>query len=439
MNDFAVPHYLTASYLDGVYLAVNAIPDAYLVYDAHDCGYFKAERIAGNHDLFSDLLRWDQAHRVRRTNLEMSDYVMGAQDKLGKTLLQVSERHDPGILFVVRSLPVVVSGQDATQTLRETPGGARAPRVLLPDRNLDKDFVTGYLDVVAGMSARLEARPGRGARDVVLTGYLFGRHEGDHAGDLQELGRMLRAIGARPRAVLLDGRPFRRIRRLPCPGLVVDLASDWAGGDDLARLFGLEALRAGLPLGIQGSVGWLRAVAAGLHLEGPAEAFLRRELAPLARTLEWLLPRFFAGRSVALFADRLQLGPLGRFLEELGLLIAGVGCTSLHPGAAARPLPGADPSWPRLPDPLPRLREHLAEACAAGRLDLVVGNSIVGQLVRDLPLAFVEIGYPSQLHHVLHPAPLLGFAGVRVMVERLLNALIAPRPQGRGGGGDACA
>ena len=59
-----------APYLDGVYLAINALPGAYLVYDAHNCGYHKAERIAGSHDLFSDLLRWDRTHRVVRTDLD---------------------------------------------------------------------------------------------------------------------------------------------------------------------------------------------------------------------------------------------------------------------------------------------------------------------------------------------------------------------------------
>ena len=112
-SDFTIPFNFAAPYLDGVYLAVNAVPDAYLVYDAHDCGYYKAEKIAGNHDLFSNLLRWDQANRIMRTNVEMSDYIMGGDDKLSKKLLQVGRRHSPKIIFLARSSTVVAAGHDA--------------------------------------------------------------------------------------------------------------------------------------------------------------------------------------------------------------------------------------------------------------------------------------------------------------------------------------
>jgi len=414
VNEFSIPYYFAAPYLDGVYLATNAIPDAYLVYDAHDCGYYKAEKIAGNHDLFSDLMRWDQSNRVVRTNVEMPDYIMGSEDKLSKKLLQVIERHRPGIVFIARSNPIVTCGHDATAVVRDLGRKYKIPLVLVPDHNLEKDYVTGFLDALAGMISRLVLRKGRAQKNsVVLAGYLFDRNEGDHQGNVQELVRMLRGIGARVNALLLDGKPFARMKKLARPGLVIDLAGGWKGAANLARTCSTGCLAAGLPLGIEGTTRWVRTIGRALGLEEPAEAFIRREVSQLSRMLEWILPRFFTGKSAMLFADRLLLNPLGSFLEELGILITGCGCTTgdLQPG------------WPPVPVQIPRLEEHLAAARRSGQVDLVLGNSVIGQIAGQLAIPFVELGYPSNNHHAIHPAPYLGFSGVRVLVERMLNAI----------------
>ncbi len=422
-SEFTIRFNFAAPYLDGVYLAVNAVPDAYLVYDAHDCGYYKAEKIAGNHDLFSSLLRWDQANRVMRTNVEMSDYIMGGDDKLSKKLLQVGRRHGPRIIFVARHSTVVAAGHDARPVMRDLQKKLKIPLVLIPDGVSERGFVTGYLDALQGLLDQLawKSRPAKTPR-VALTGYFFGRNEGDHLGNVAELKRLLAAIGARTSAVLLDGSPFAKFQRLPAPDLVVDLAGGWEGGRQLARRYGAGYLDCGLPVGLEGTAAWIRRIAEALGLAERAEKFIDRELSGLVPRLHWLLPRFFQGRSALVFADRLQLGPLARFLEELGMLITAVGCTSA--GSGQEP-------WPQVPLQIPALRDFLSEAGDDGRADLIVGNSVIRQVARDFRIPVVELGYPANFHHFLHPAPFLGYAGVRVLVERMINAILE-------GGGPEC-
>lgn len=417
-SDFTIPFNFAAPYLDGVYLAVNAVPDAYLVYDAHDCGYYKAEKIAGNHDLFSNLLRWDQANRVMRTNVEMADHIMGGDDKLSKKLLQVGRRHRPQIIFVARSSTVVASGHDAHPVLRDLKKKLKIPLVLVPDRGGEQGFVSGYLNTLEGLTAELAWKQDKNrAARVAMTGYLFDRNEGDHQGNVAELRRLLNGIGAKPSALLIDQTPFSKIKRLKAPGLVVNLAGDWAGGRRLAKRCRARHLASGLPIGLEGTCAWLRQIAKALKLKTPAEKFIDRELSGLVPRLHWLLPRFFQGRSVLLFADRLHLEPLGLFLEEMGFTIAGAGCTSTRPPQVP---------WPRVPLQIPTLRQYLAEAVESGRADLILGNSVIRQVARDFPVPFVELGYPSNYRHSLHPAPFLGFSGVRVLVERMINAILNP-------------
>ncbi|MDI7267272.1 MAG: nitrogenase component 1 [Myxococcota bacterium] len=436
MDDFGIPYDFSAPYLDGVYLAVNAIPDAYLIHDAHDCGYYNAERIAAGHDLLSSLMRWEQLNRVVRTNLDSPDYIMGGGDKLSKKLLQVGERYRPAIMFVARSNVVIATGHDATPVIRDLERKLGIPLVLIPDRNVEKDFIAGYLDALTGLFSHLPSRSRRddrrSGRRVAVAGYVFDRNEGDQRGNVQEIRRLLEGIGAEPGPFFLDGAAFARLSGFPVPGTVVDLASGWDGARTLAERWGAGYLPTALPVGLEGTAEWLMSVAGHLGLEDQARKFVDGEVGELAPMLQWLLPRYFSGRGVLVFADRLLLPPLVRFLEDLGMLVAGAGCTSAGGGgrAADAPLPGNPRQVPRR---MADLRRFVGDARHAGEVDLIIGNSIIRQVARGSGVPFVELGYPSNFHHVLFPSPYLGFSGVRVLVQRMINAMERPAEEGETG------
>ena len=59
----------TYTYLLGVYVAVNAIKDAYLLVEGPDCTYMKAQYIQGNHDWLSTLTSVSGFHRIANTAL----------------------------------------------------------------------------------------------------------------------------------------------------------------------------------------------------------------------------------------------------------------------------------------------------------------------------------------------------------------------------------
>jgi nitrogenase molybdenum-iron protein alpha/beta subunit len=415
-KEYGIPFNFAAPYLDGVYLLTNAVPDAYLIYDAHDCGYYKAEKIAANHDLFSDLMRWDQSNRIIRTNLDQPDYIMGGADKLSKKLLQVSERNQPQLVLVARSNVVITAGFDAKPVIRDLKKKIKAPVVLIPDRNIEKDFLAGYLDALDGLLTNLPVNRGAKAKKkLALVGYLYDRNEGDHQGNINELSRMLKGIGVGPSQILLDGTPFAKLRRSPSPTAVVDLAAGWNGARKYARRCKAKYLSAPLPVGLNGTREWLVSVAKLMGTTKRSKTFIERELSNLAKQLKWLLPRFFFGKHALAFADSQLLVPLVRFLEELGLTITAVGSTT-----------ASETGYPKAPSEMTALREFLGEMKREGRADLIIGNSIIHQQASSLSIPFVELGYPSNYHHTLHPAPYLGFKGTQVLVERMINAMQAP-------------
>ncbi|MFH1530482.1 MAG: nitrogenase component 1 [Pseudomonadota bacterium] len=406
-------------YLDGVYLAVNALPDTYLVYDAHSCGYQKAEKIAGNHDLLSDLVRWDRMNRVVRTDLDSREYVMGSDDKLSKKILQVWRRYAPAAILVVRSPVVITQGHDARPVLTDLAQKIDAPLLLVPDKQRMPDHLAGYLSAQEQILGAVELRGAPVPRSVAIVGHLFDRHEGDQRGNAAELRRLVTLAGGVPGALFLDGRPFAAYGDEAPPTVVVDLGTSWHGGEDLAARYGACHLPLPLPLGIEGTTAWVRSVAAALGAE-PMD-LETSEVGPLVRDLEWILPRLFGTRAMV-FADHQLLGPLVEFLREVGVRVTAIGSTT---GPGRVPSAGPLAEIPRPPAETDALTASVTAARRCGDLDLVIGNGFLRQLVHPAGVPFLELGYPSPTHHALHDAPFLGYVGVRVLVERVLNALAA--------------
>jgi len=356
--------------------------------------------------------------------------IMGGDDKLSKKLLQVGRRHKPGIIVVARSNPIIVAGHDAEPVIRDLGRKLKTPLVLIPDRNTEKDFLTGYLDTLEGIIEHLRwKRRTRSGKSVAIVGYLFDRNEGDHLGNIIELKRILRGIGAKPSGVMLEGTPFESIRKYARPDLLVNLARGWDGAKKLSEFSKSEYLSTDIPIGLLGTTNWIRSLASKLALEKQAEDFIDQELSQLTPMLKWILPRFLAGKGAMVFADRFLLPPLTRFLEELGLIINAVGCTSVGVNQDSVEYMPENADWPHAPSHIPALTNFIAESVQSNNLNLIIGNSVIHEVARDFQIPFVELGYPSNFQHFLHPSPFLGFAGVRVLVERIVNSLQNSRAQ----------
>ena len=71
---------ITPPYLIGVYLAVNAIPDAYLLLDGPSCFPLKSPSIQGNHDWFSRLTDVSGRTKCVTTRLHPSTVVFSREE-----------------------------------------------------------------------------------------------------------------------------------------------------------------------------------------------------------------------------------------------------------------------------------------------------------------------------------------------------------------------
>jgi nitrogenase molybdenum-iron protein alpha/beta subunit len=411
---------LNPPFLDGVYLALNALPDAHFLGDGPGCLFTKAERLHGRHDLFSTLLSARGDHRLNHTGIDAFNVAANTEAGMAAALRALAARPACGALFM-GSMPVcAIVGSDYARIMREALAGLKTPSFLVP-RAISGDWLDGYAAVLEALAVGMDLT-GRKRRKgaVALVGYMMDRNEGEHRGNVSELERMVRALGLEPASVWLSGRPFAHLREARHADAVVSLPHGRKAAAVLARRLGARLIEAEIPFGLEGTRRFLELLGREFGREDAARAFIDAELDLVAPRLQWSVPHAFLRRRFAFAGDPLYAPAFTEFIEELGGQVTGLLLTG-----AARHLSAA-----RTKDLERRARvefEPFTKDAARGSFgrgaDLVVTSTLAFETAR--PAApWLEFGYPSDYTHFLRDVPFLGFPGALAFAARLANEVV---------------
>lgn len=411
---FAMPYHL------GVYLAANAVPDSCLVVDGLNCSMPKAEFIYGNHDLRSTLLSHCGEHRLVYTMAGPLKQAGNPEQRLS-VMLETAARSGRFGVVMLTALPFLkLAGMDYDGLAAGVTGGA--PVTEVPPLSLQGDWLDGYAQALDSLARVLPKRGRQRRRSVAVAGYLMDRNEGDHAGNLRELRRLLGFCGLELTCVFPSGVVFGELSSAFSAGLVISLPYGRSAARRLAARSGAKLLETGLPLGVNGTRAWLAAVcrAAGTSLSEEGREALHAAAGVIRPARQVLMhrPALYAG-------DPHLLAAFSGFACELGIRLKAAFLDSSRPSAGAHGLPGRVLFCPGV---------GAAAAAAASfsgydRPVLLVGNSFAASESFAPGVPFVELGFPSYGHHCLSEEPFLGLSGAVSLAGRLLNSqLLLKRP-----------
>jgi nitrogenase molybdenum-iron protein alpha/beta subunit len=273
--------------------------------------------------------------------------------------------------------------------VRQVAGDTGRPMLFLPSRSLSGDWLDGYAEVNAVLAKWIRVDPSRRSRGTVaIVGHLMDRTEGDQAGNIAELRRLLATLGLRCATVWLAGGTIADLARIESAETIVSLPYAREAADVLAKRLGADVVECELPVGLGRTSGFLKAVASRMGLASEAESLIERETSSAIRDCERAVSTLLTGRRLAL---SLPDPYLRQAVSDL--------CTEIGVGT----VPVED-----------------IEIEDSGPPPVVLGNSL-GTMAGVLR---VPMGYPNYLEHPVTHRPFLGYAGFRVMVERLGTAFL---------------
>jgi nitrogenase molybdenum-iron protein alpha/beta subunit len=390
----AEPH-LELPFLNGVYVAVDALRRCYLIVDGPYCVFTKAE-MQYCHNLNCHLLPHLGHARVVHTasdslKEEVASAVLDRTKMVERIFDQVCSLADADI--------VLTTSFDFHQLLN-FPLEAMAERFAkdtsklvchVRSRSLGGTWLQGYGLVCETLAQAIPLQQGRRRRDAVaVVGYLFDRDEPDHRGNLEELRRMLHVIGLDLSTVWLSGEGLQALQSVQEAGLILSLPYARDAARILAERLGADLLEVDLPIGLQASEQMLQTVARHVGREELARQFLDKELASAVGDTQRHVLRIISTNTARLVCNdpHLEQG-LTALCGDLGLRIV----DSSAPAEAGV------------------LRCH--ELCFSPTLSPPSPQGV-----------HIPMGYPNYIDHPVVNTPLLGFAGFRNLVDRIAAAIL---------------
>jgi len=416
------------SFMTGVYLALNALDDAFLLVDGPPCSFFRTAQIQGNHDWQSCLVDSDGHHRVADTDCTTERVALGSEDRLVARLREMDSLAACRTILMTAMSMVDVTGRDYRRIIEEQRRKLATPLVWVPPGSIAGDWLDGYAAVLEALAAqiRLDPKATPGPAAVAIVGHLMERNEADALANLAEMRRLLAGLGLELVSCWLEGGCLHQLQQVARAGTVLSFPYGRKAARTLAQRTGARLVECDLPLGLAGTASWLRRLEQQIEAAGQAEELIQRELAVAVPRLQWLLPHGLLGKRVALVGDPYLVWSLAGFCREMGCKpVLRVVWAEAHDGPSGD-VAGADAGELLVHPGEEQLRAAIDRHLEQDGIDLLLTNSQALVLLchqSGAPLPFMELGFASYHTHALLERPWLGMRGVLTLVERMINGM----------------
>lgn len=439
LEDFALKglHYAK---MTGAMAASHAISDSFLLMHTGVGCKYKTAAQASEHDLGEH-----PNEREAWTQVSEMHLVQGSSQRIGPFARAWWERRRSNLMVVVSAYFIELTGDDIPAMVAEVE--ATLPDcnlVYVPTRAPNHGFFDGYASVIARMMERMDwSRPPSRGDQIALVGHFFSRHEPDARADIAQLKALVKAAGMDPGPILLSGTGYKdALSTAPQArflGRMPYLRPHHARLDTIAR--GRTIVDLDLPMGIAGTRRFVRTLAerSGADL-AKVDAWLDAQTKAIRPAIAMARDQLHHRRtSVAVFAETPLAAGLVTVLHELGIRVPLVGLRDNHGSLGGRAEFLATlarngvtqiEEMEILEAPsLRRIRERGVELMRQG-LGGIMGSTTELEVFRHLPRTYaltvdtplIEVGYPSDKHHVVLNLPTLGFTGAAGWAQRMLDA-----------------
>jgi len=252
-----------------------------------------------------------------------ADVVYGGEGKLLEAVKEADRRYHPELIVILSCCCSGITGDDV-ETIAQVAAKEVSAKVLaIRSEGFGGDFRSGYEDAFRVLMELMEPRKEVMKGTINIIGAREGPTYTEWVEDLDEIKRLVEAIGAKINGVLCGGCTLEQIRKAPSAELNASWCYDWGQklGDLMEERFGVPYARTGQPYGLKATEEWIMGVAIPLGLEEQAREVIRKETAAVAEELD-TLRSYFQGKTalieIAEFPGPIRALSLASMAEEFG-------------------------------------------------------------------------------------------------------------------------
>ena len=252
-----------------------------------------------------------------------ADIVYGGEGKLLEAVKEAEQRYHPELIVIFSCCCSGIIGDDVETIAQQAEREVNARVLAIRSEGFGGDFRSGYEDAFRVIMGLMEPPEEKLEKTINIIGARQGPTYTEWPQDLDEIERMVYAIGAKVNGILCGGCTVEQIRRARSVKLNASWCYDWGQklGDLMEERFGIPYARTGLPYGLKATTEWVMGVAVPLGLEEQANEMIQKETDELVREID-ILKRFFDGKTALIeiteFPGPIRALALARMAEEFG-------------------------------------------------------------------------------------------------------------------------
>ena len=279
--------------------------------------------VASNYKLRACEYRGVPLEPTSCTAQDEADVVYGGEGKLLEAVKEADERYHPELIVILTCCCSGIIGDDVETIAQRAEQEVNARVLAIRSEGFGGDFRSGYEDAFKVIMGLMEPPTEKMKGTINILGAREGPTYTEWTQDLDEIERLVSAIGAKINAVLCGGCTVEQIRKARAVELNASWCYDWGQklGDLMEERFGIPYARTGQPYGLKATEEWVMGVAVPLGLEKQAREIVRRETEDLGREVD-ILRRFFEGKTalieIAEFPGPIRALSLARMASEFG-------------------------------------------------------------------------------------------------------------------------
>lgn len=401
------------SYLTGVYLAINAISDAYILMDAPNCVYKKMEYIDKNHDFFCNFFDSNGFHRIAHTDATTESVIHNRNQPIENQLIKLSKYPKAGVVFLA-SMPMAnLTGIQYDLILNNAQKTTQKDLIEIKGKNLSTDWLGGYAVSLLAIAKKIQLNDKQKKKNhVAIVGYLMDRNEGDHAGNLVQLERYLNALSLKLSSVWLNGTRYSDLANVNEAELIISLPYGREAARIVSQRTGAKLLEVDLPFGLKNTSDWILEIAQYFDKEAEAREFISNELKSVIPVLECVASEYFLNKNFSLIGDPYLLDSMIGAITELG-------------GNIDKMIIYARDDYQRKMKNLQLVKEIYHEKSFNSSIvfesDIIIGNSEGLKLSSTKKQPYLQFGFPSNGWHCFSVYPFLGYKGFLGFANRIVN------------------
>ena len=257
------------------------------------------------------------------TALDETNVIYGGEGELFKAIREADRKYRPDLIVVLSCCCSGIVGDDVETVAHEAEGVVNARVLAIRSEGFGGDFRSGYEDAFRAIMDLMDPPKKKMEDTINILGARIGPTYTEWIEDLEEIERLVDAIGVKINAVIAGGCTVEQIRRAREVELNASWCYDWGQkiGQLMEERFGIPYSRTGQPYGLRATEEWIMGVAEPLGLEKQAEKVIREETKQVKDEVNYIR-QVFSGKTAIVeiteFPGPIRALSIARMAEEFG-------------------------------------------------------------------------------------------------------------------------